>query len=81
MVIKRLTEKQIALLDFIRGFVDKNTYPPTYEEIRSGMDWSTKSLVDYHLSILERKGYLCREAYQPRTIVLTEMNSITTQEA
>ena len=78
-MVNRLTEKQIALLDFIRRFVAKNTYPPTYEEIRVGMDWSTKSLVDYHLSVLERKGYLCREAYQPRTIVLTE--SLTTQEA
>jgi repressor LexA len=77
-IVKQLTEKQAALLDFIRGFVAKNTYPPTYEEIRSGMNWSTKSLVDYHLSILERKGYLCREAYQPRTIVLTEL--LTTQE-
>lgn len=78
-MVTRITEKQIALLNFIRGFVAKNTYPPTYEEIRSGMDWSTKSLVDYHLSVLERKGYLCREAYQPRTIVLTEL--LTTQEA
>ena len=67
-----LTEKRIALLDFIRAFVAKNTYPPTYEEIRVGMDWSTKSLVDYHLGILERKGYLCREYASPRTIVLTE---------
>jgi repressor LexA len=80
-MVTRLTEKQIALLDFIRDFVAKKTYPPTYEEIRVGLGWSTKSLVDYHLGMLERKGCIQRQAFQPRTIALTESNSITTQEA
>jgi repressor LexA len=81
MVVKPLTEKRIALLEFILGFVTKYTYPPTYEEIRVALGWSTKSLVDYHLGVLERNGYITREECQPRTIVLTETNSITIQEA
>jgi repressor LexA len=71
-MVTPLTARQSALLEFIRGFVAKNNYPPTYEEIRVGLGWSSKSLVDYHLGMLERNGSIAREAYQPRTIVLIE---------
>jgi repressor LexA len=76
-----LTTKQTALLNYIRDYFERNHYAPTYEEIRVGLGWSTKSLVDYHLKALEKAGCIEREFASPRTIVLTETNSITTQEA
>jgi repressor LexA len=78
-MVTLLTTKQTALLNYLRFYFERNHYAPTYEEIRVGMGWSTKSLVDYHLGILERAGCITREAYQPRTIVLTE--SKTNKEA
>jgi repressor LexA len=72
-ITKTLTTKQTALLNYLRFYFERNHYAPTYEEIRVGLGWSTKSLVDYHLCILERNGYLCKEAYQPRTIVLSDL--------
>lgn len=80
MGLSRLTTKQTALLDFLRGFIGRNQYPPTYEEIRKALGWSTKSLVDYHLTALEGAGYIERKYASPRAIVLTETDFITTQE-
>jgi repressor LexA len=67
-----LTEQQQRLLEFIRGWIAQNKYPPTFEEMRAGLEWSTKSLVNYHLDALEEAGYVTREYDRPRTIRLSE---------
>jgi repressor LexA len=76
-----LTTQQTNLLNFIRDYLERNTYAPTYEEMRVGLGWSTKSLVDYHLTALQAAGYIDRTFASPRTIVLTTTNEITQQEA
>jgi repressor LexA len=67
-----LTPRQQALLDFIGDFIARNQYPPSYEEIRVGLGLSTKSLVDYHLGILEAKGLITSTPGKSRTIVLVD---------
>jgi SOS-response transcriptional repressor LexA len=44
------------LFKFIAGFIDKEKYSPTIEEMRAGVRWSTKSLVAFHLDALEAEG-------------------------
>ena len=53
-----ISEKQREMLAFIEDFVEENGYPPTYEEIRTGLNISTKSLVNYHLEVLENAALL-----------------------
>lgn len=65
-----LSDKQEAMLAFIEEFVDENGYPPTYEEIRQGLNISTKSLVNYHLEALESAAVLQRVPNTPRGIRL-----------
>jgi repressor LexA len=65
-----LSDKQEAMLAFIEGFVDQNGYPPTYEEIKQGLNISTKSLVDYHLDVLENAACITRVPNTPRGIRL-----------
>src|SRR5688572_18126493 len=65
-----LSDKQEAMLAFIEGFVDRNGYPPTYEEIKQGLNISTKSLVDYHLDVLENAACITRVPNTPRGIRL-----------
>jgi repressor LexA len=65
-----ITPKQREVLDFIRRFIEANHYAPTYEEIRVGLQFSTKSLVDYHLTHLEAAGYIGRQSHTPRAIYL-----------
>lgn len=48
------------LLRFIDGFIAREHYPPTIEEMRRGLGWSTKSLVVFHLEALEAEGLIER---------------------
>ena len=66
-----ISEKQREMLAFIEDFVDKQGYPPTYEEIRVGLAISTKSLVNYHLDALQSAELLTRAPNTPRGIRLT----------
>ena len=70
-----LTTKQEAILSYIEEFVTTHHYPPTYEEIRSGLGLSTKSLVDYHLTALEEAGFIRRERSTPRGLRLVHCES------
>ncbi len=72
-----ISSKQQAMLDFIEEFVSDRGYPPTYEEIRVGMNLSTKSLVDYHLTALEAAGKIQRDPSTPRGLRLPNSNTFS----
>jgi repressor LexA len=66
----QISDKQKEMLAFIENFVGENGYPPTHEEIRTGLNISTKSLVNYHLEALESAALLSRSPNTPRGIRL-----------
>ena len=66
-----VSDKQRQMLAFIEKFVEDNGYPPTHEEIRVGLDISSKSLVNYHLDALQGAALLTRSPNTPRGIRLT----------
>jgi len=66
----QISDKQREMLAFIENFVEENGYPPTYEEIRAGLNISSKSLVNYHLDVLENATLLRRSPNTPRGIRL-----------
>ncbi len=66
----RISDKQKQMLAFIENFMGENGYPPTHEEIRTGLKISTKSLVNYHLEALEGAALLSRSPNTPRGIRL-----------
>jgi len=70
-----ISEKQGDMLAFIRNFVSKNGYPPTREEIRTGLNISTKSLVNYHLEALESAALITRIPNTPRGLKLKAENN------
>lgn len=53
-----LTEKQAAVLDFLRRRADRGEPPPTNQEICDEFRWSSTRAARDHLRRLERKGYL-----------------------
>jgi repressor LexA len=65
-----ISDKQREMLAFIENFLNQNGYPPTYEEIRTGLNISSKSLVNYHLEVLENASLLTRSPNTPRGIRL-----------
>ena len=65
-----LSPKQQSILSFIDGFLAEKGYPPSVREIVRGCHISSTSVVEYHLNILQREGYLRRDAEVARGIAL-----------
>jgi repressor LexA len=67
-----MTERQRAILDYLRAFVDEHGYPPTVREIGEAVGLRSPSTVHAHLAQLERAGLLRRDPTKPRAIELTD---------
>ena len=72
--MKKLSPKQQCILEFIEQFLDNHQYPPSVRDIQTGCDISSTSVVDYNLRILQREGYIRREAEVSRGIELLQGN-------
>ena len=70
-----VTERQRAILDYLRGFVDEHGYPPTVREIGEAVGLRSPSTVHAHLAQLERAGLLRRDPTKPRALELTDRTS------
>lgn len=65
-----ITKRQKQVYDFIHGFVQKNGYSPSFEEIGSGLGLNSLATVHKHVSNLEKKGMLRRDYNRSRSIDL-----------
>lgn len=64
--------KQIEILRYIYETVENRCFPPTVREICAAVHLSSTSTVHGHLSRLERKGLLIKDATKPRAIEVTK---------
>ena len=53
-----LTKRQKEILDFIKFYIKKNGYSPTFEEIKKKFRLKALSGVHQHIEALIRKGYI-----------------------
>src|SRR5512139_2770475 len=67
-----LTDRQQAILDFIRDFSNKTRYPPTIREIGKSVGISSTSVVNYNLNVLEKQGLIARDKTISRGIKLVQ---------
>ena len=65
-----LTDRQQAILEFIRSFSSETRYPPTIREIGRAVNISSTSVVNYNLNVLERQGFIARDKTISRGIKL-----------
>jgi repressor LexA len=63
-----ITKRQKELLDYVRGYIGKNGYAPTLEEIGRHFSLASLATVHKHLTNLERKGRIRRHANQSRAL-------------
>ena len=63
-----VTRRQREVLDFVSGFVQKNGYSPSFEEIARGLDLRSLATVHKHISNLQKKGLLQRSHNRSRSI-------------
>ncbi len=68
--MKRRSDKQDRILQFLRGFLSEHDYPPSIRDIQAGCGISSTSVVDYNLKALEGKGLIRRDREISRGIVL-----------
>lgn len=71
-MVKTHENKQLEILQYIYDTVEDRGFPPTVREICSAVNLSSTSTVHGHLSRLERKGYIVKDATKPRAIEVTE---------
>src|SRR6266516_5899350 len=70
MSSEHASDLQRRIYEFIVDYVRDEGMPPTNREIGSAMKIGSTGHVDYHLSMLEKKGYIARESKKSRGIKL-----------
>lgn len=74
---KTLTDRQLAMLEFIRDYFKQRGIPPSIRDIVAGCKISSTSVADYNLKHLERAGYIRRHPEISRGIELLETEGRT----
>jgi repressor LexA len=69
-VEKELSDPQARILNFIEAYSRANGRPPTNREIGKEVGIGSTGHVDYHLTVLEKKGFLIRERKKSRGLKL-----------
>src|SRR6516164_2767935 len=72
MSSEHTSDIQKRIYDFIVEYIRDEGMPPTNREIGSAMNIASTGHVDYHLSMLEKKGYINRESKKSRGIKLVQ---------
>ncbi len=67
-MIQNLTEKQQAILDYLKEYLDENGFPPTLREIGDRFGIKSTNGVNDHLQALERKGVIRKSPDKSRAI-------------
>ena len=62
----KLTKRQKEILDFVTGFIEREGYSPSMEEIAAHFHFASLNAVFKHLSSLESRGHLRRDPNRAR---------------
>ena len=66
MSLEQASEIQHRMYDFIINYMKSEGMPPTNREIGRELNIASTGHVDYHLTMLEKKGWISR---QPKRVV------------
>ena len=69
-----LTDKQVAIFEYIKEQQLLKGYPPSVREICSAVGLKSTSTVHAHLNKLEKLGYIRRDTTKPRAIEILSNN-------
>jgi repressor LexA len=70
--MKKLSSRQLAILDYIKKEVKEKGYPPSVREIGEAVGLASSSTVHGHLARLEKKGLIRRDPTKPRAIEILD---------
>ena len=78
--VKKLTDKQSTIYEFIVAWQAEKGYPPTQAEIRDHFGFGSANAVRSHLALIEKKGYIRLNGGKARGIQLASLPVIREQE-
>ena len=67
--MKTLTKRQKEILDFVRDWVSKKGYSPTFREVMKHFNYSSVGTVVTHFKALTKKGYIQSEEKKRRSLI------------
>ncbi|GAC1358549.1 MAG: transcriptional repressor LexA [Ktedonobacteraceae bacterium] len=76
MSLEQASEIQRRMYDFIVTYMKSEGMPPTNREIGRELNIASTGHVDYHLTMLEKKGLISRQAKKSRGIKLAKPSGI-----
>lgn len=76
--MKGLTKRQLEVLEYIQGFIQKHRYSPSYREVMDHFGFSSLGSVYKHIQLLKRKGKLNGEGKAKRSLYIPEDSSHST---
>jgi repressor LexA len=68
-----LTRKQLELLDFIKGRMDRDGVPPSFDEMKEALDLRSKSGIHRLITALEERGFIRRLAHRARALEIVKL--------
>ncbi len=63
-----LTKRQREIADYIKDFIEKQRYSPSYREIMKHFGLNSTSSIHKHIVALQKKGYINFEKNAPRSL-------------
>ena len=70
--MKELTLKQQIVLDYIKRHIRDLEFPPTCQEIKNALGYSSANSITGYLKALEDKGHIRRTPKISRSIVVLQ---------
>lgn len=77
---KKLTKKQLAVLEFLEDFTEAQGYSPSYREIMAGLGLTSVSAVAEHVENLVEKGVLRKVPGAARSLEILDYKHEETVE-
>jgi len=68
-----LTKRQKEILDFIKSYIKKNDFSPTFEEIKKHFKLKSVATIHEHIETLVEKNFLVKNSNSARGIELVKM--------
>jgi len=75
--VTKMSNRQNAILEFIKNEVREKGYPPSVREIGEAVGLASSSTVHGHLDRLEKKGLIRRDPTKPRAIEILDVDDET----
>lgn len=79
--MSKISNRQQAILEFIKNEVRAKGYPPSVREIGEAVGLASSSTVHGHLDRLEKKGLIRRDPTKPRAIEILDEDESASQFA